>query len=588
MRKVLRYLSPGERLMAAVTILLTCLQVWLNLKLPACMTKITELLETKQASLKAIIQQGGWMLGYAIGGVIVAGLIGYFAAKTAAGLAKTLRQKVFNHVLDFSMAEVDHFSTASLINRTTNDVTQVQNLVNMALQAIIRAPIMAVWAAWMIRGEAWQWTTIVWVASGLLCLVLLLTLKIAFPRFKLVQGLTDRLNRITREHLTGIRVVRAYNAEKYQEDKFASANDELTQTNLIANRVMALMSPSIQLIDSGLTLAVYWIGAYLIEAAASGAKVTMFSNMVVFSNYAMQIVMAFMMLNMIFILLPRAQVSANRINEVLETAVDLKDGAGVSDEKADGTVEFDHVSFKYPNSELILKDLSFKVTAGQTLAIVGGTGSGKTTLLNLIPRLYDVTSGQIKIDGHDVKEYSQKALHAKIGFATQRAVMFGGTVASNVSYGSDQADQKQVLQAVNAAQADDFVLQMPEREQSPIAQGGTNVSGGQKQRLSIARALYRHPEILMFDDSFSALDFETDHALRQTLHQRFPQTTKIIVAQRLTTIMDADQIIVLEHGRIVGQGKHAELLKNCPTYQKIAASQLSKEELANESTKANE
>jgi ATP-binding cassette subfamily B multidrug efflux pump len=487
--------------------------------------------------------------------------------------------------MDFSMEEINRFSSSSLINRCTNDITQVQTLVAMGLQAIVKAPILAVWAVVKIAGKSWQWTTATAAAVLFLCGMLTLTLLFALPRFRRIQGLTDNLNRVTREQLTGIRVVRAFNAERYQEEKFAQANDELTQTNLVANRVMALMSPTMTLINSGLTLAVYWIGAYLIEAADAGRKLGIFSDMVVFSSYAMQVILAFMMLNMIFVLLPRAQVSAKRILEVLNTQSRIRDGAGAADTGEHGTVEFRHVSFRYPGAGSdTLTDISFKARRGETVALIGATGSGKTTLLNLIPRFYDATAGQILVDGADVRDCTQKSLHNKIGYVPQKAVLFAGSVRSNVSYGDrgqGEITDAEVRNAVSIAQGTEFVEAMEGTYDAPIAQGGTNVSGGQKQRLAIARAVAGKPEIFLFDDSFSALDYKTDRALRKALGEQTKDATKIIVAQRIGTIRHADRILVLEHGKIVGAGTHEELMKSCPTYQDIAGSQLSKEELQN-------
>ena len=495
----------------------------------------------------------------------------------------TLRDEAFDKTLDFSLEEVDRFSTASLINRTTNDITQIQNLVAMGLQAIVKAPIMAVWAICKIAGKDWHWTAAIAVAVFVLILVLAITLIFALPRFKKIQGLTDNLNRVTREQLTGIRVVRAYNAEDYQEQKFTAANDEVTVTNMTANRVMALMSPTMTLLSSGLTLAVYWIGAYLIEAADMGSRLAIFSDMVVFSNYAMQVIMAFMLLNMIFILLPRAQVSANRICGVLDTQVNITDGPGARTAET-GTVEFQDVSFRYPGAAAdSLQHISFTAKLGETVALIGATGCGKTTPINLIPRFYDASQGRVLVDGVDVRSYEQEDLRNRIGYVSQEAILFSGTVASNVAYGENgrgEITADDIQEAVSIAQATEFVEKMDGTYGAAIAQSGTNVSGGQKQRLSIARAVARNPEILIFDDSFSALDYRTDKALRQALREKTADTTKIIVAQRISTIRDADQILVLDHGKIVGKSTHEELLKNCPEYLEIAQSQLSKEEIA--------
>ena len=584
MIKIFRYFNRKQWLYVVASILFVVIQVWLDLKLPDYMSGITTLVQTEGSAMSDILIQGGYMLMCALGSMVASIIVGFFAARVAAGLAQTLRNCVYDKTMDFSMEEIDRFSTASLINRTTNDVTQIQNLVAMGLQAIMKAPILAVWAVVKIAGKSWQWTAATVVAVFVLVVALAVTLIFALPRFQRIQGLTDNLNRVTREQLTGIRVVRAYNAEGYQEKKFAVANDELTSTNLVANRVMAMMSPTMTLINSGLTLAVYWIGAYLIEAASLTDKLGIFSDMVVFSNYDLQVILAFMMLNMIFVLLPRAQVSARRICEVLDTENHIYDGAGVKAEKC-GTVEFRHVSFRYPGAAAdTLTDISFTARAGETIALIGATGSGKTTLINLIPRFYDVAEGQVLVDGADVREYKQEELHNRIGYVSQKAVLFSGTVASNVAYGErghGTVSDGEIKEAVAIAQSTDFVEKMEGTYDAPIAQSGTNVSGGQKQRLSIARAVARKPEILIFDDSFSALDYKTDRALRKALSESTAQTTKLIVAQRIGTIRHADQIIVLEHGRIVGKGTHEELLKTCVTYQEIASSQLSKEELNN-------
>ena len=583
MQRLLRYVDRRQWAMIAASIAFIVVQVWLDLKLPDYMSSITTLVQTEGSAMADILTQGGYMLLCALGSGVTSVIVGYFAAQVAAGLARRLRGEVFDKTLDFSLEEVDRFSTASLINRTTNDITQIQNLVAMGLQAIVKAPIMAVWAICKIAGKDWHWTAATAVAVFVLILVLAITLIFALPRFKKIQGLTDNLNRVTREQLTGIRVVRAYNAEDYQEQKFTAANDEVTVTNMTANRVMALMSPTMTLLSSGLTLAVYWIGAYLIEAADMGSRLAIFSDMVVFSNYAMQVIMAFMLLNMIFILLPRAQVSANRICEVLDTQVNITDGPGARTAET-GTVEFQDVSFRYPGAAAdSLQYISFTAKRGETVALIGATGCGKTTLINLIPRFYDASQGRVLVDGVDVRSYEQEDLRNRIGYVSQKAILFSGTVASNVAYGENgrggiTADD--IQEAMSIAQATEFVEKMDGTYGAAIAQSGTNVSGGQKQRLSIARAVARKPEILIFDDSFSALDYRTDKALRQALREKTADTTKIIVAQRISTIRDADQILVLDHGKIVGKGTHEELLKNCPEYLEIAQSQLSKEEIA--------
>ena len=609
MLKILKYLTKKQWCYIAVCIVFIVGQVWLDLKLPDYMSAITTLVETEGSEMSEILVQGAWMLGCALGSGVFSVITGYFAALVAAGLSKTLRQEIFEHTLDFSMAEIDKFSSASLINRTTNDITQIQNLVSMGLQSIVKAPILVVWAVVKIANKNWQWTTATAVAVIFLVIVIGIALVFAFPRFQKIQGLTDNLNRVTREQLTGIRVVRAYNAEEYQEKKFAKANDEVTVTNMTANRVMALMSPTMTMLSSGLTMVVYWIGAYMINAAgATTEKLALFSDMVVFSNYAMQIINAFMMLSMIFVMLPRAQVSANRILEVLRTETSLKNGtvvtrkqmAGVTekdreaynpevprDEMAfgpdNGIIEFRNVSFRYPNAGAdSLHNITFTAKRGETLALIGSTGCGKTSLINLIPRFYDATEGEVLVDGVNVKDYEQEELRNRIGYASQKAVLFTGTIRSNIAYGDngwDKPDDETVLEAIEIAQAAEFVDKMDGGVDARIAQGGTNVSGGQKQRLSIARAVARKPEILIFDDSFSALDYKTDRMLRAELNKRTGNTTKVIVAQRISTIRDADQILVLDHGRIVGQGRHEELLRTCTAYLEIAQSQLSEKEL---------
>ncbi len=597
MFKAMKYLNKKEWLYVAISAVFIVMQVWLDLLLPDYMSAITTLVETEGSAISDILVQGGYMLLCALGSMAASIIVGYYAARVAAGLAKTLRGKIYDKTLDFSMENVERFSTASLINRTTNDITQIQTVVATGLQAIIKAPIMAVWAIIKIAGKNWQWTLATGVAVGILIVVLAITLIFAVPRFKKIQGMTDNLNRITREQLTGIRVVRAYNAEDYQEKKFDVANEEITQTNLVANRVMALMNPTMTLLSSGLTLVVYWIGTYLIAAADQIDRLSIFSDMVVFSNYAIQVIMAFMLLNMVFILLPRAQVSANRVCEVLDTPNAMPDGEAVGEPMKEsyadyqentpkGIISFKDVSFRYPDAASdALHNLTFDVQRGETLAIIGSTGSGKTSLINLIPRFYDVKEGQVLVDGKDVRDYQQKELRTKIGYVSQKAVLFSGTVTSNIAYGDNGAgnlSDDDVKDAVSIAQADEFVCNMKDTYQASIAQGGTNVSGGQKQRLSIARAIARKPEILIFDDSFSALDYKTDRTLRSALNEKTADTTKIIVAQRISTIRDADRILVMDHGRIVGYGTHKELIQNCRQYKEIAESQLSKEELENE------
>lgn len=584
MLKILKYLRRQDWLYALCSLVFIIGGVWLDLKLPDYMREITALVQTPGSDLNTVLHAGGAMLLCALGSLAVTAVVGFFVARIAAGLAMRLREAVYNKIMDFSMEEIGSFSHASLITRTTNDVQQIQMFTAMGLQAIIKAPILAVWALLKISGKSWQWTAATGCAVAVLSVMLGTVIALVLPKFKNMQRLTDNLNRVTREHLTGIRVVRAYNAESYQEAKFDRANSELTHTQLFTSRTMSLLFPGMTLIMSGLTLSIYWIGVYLINGTAMADRLIVFSDMVVFSSYAMQIIMAFMMLVMTFIVLPRALVSARRINEVLDTETKITDGTVTSSELFEqGEVEFRNVAFRYPGADApILRGISFTARRGETVAFIGSTGSGKSTLINLVPRFYDVTEGEVLVDGINVKDYTQEALHEKLGYVPQRAVMFRGTVASNVTYGgsSRKADDGEMLwKAIDIAQAGEFVHAMQEGGDSPVAQGGTNLSGGQKQRLAIARAVYRRPEIYIFDDSFSALDYRTDRALRKALKEETGSATTLIVAQRVGTIMDADKIIVLDEGRIVGQGRHSELLISCPVYREIAESQLSKEEL---------
>jgi len=584
MLKIFKYLRKREWLFICVSLVFIVLQVFLDLKLPDYMAEITTLVQTEGSQMSAIWAAGGWMLICALGSVIASVIVGYFAAKVAASLAKRLREMMFDKTLSFSMEEIGGFSTASLITRSTNDVTQIQTVVAMGLQAIVKAPILAVWAIIKIAGKSWQWTALTGVAVIILLLIISITVIFAVPKFKVTQKLTDKLNQVTREHLTGLRVVRAYNAEAFQEEKFEKANESLTGTNLFVNRIMAIMQPGMRFIMSALPLGIYWIGAYLINSAGTMEQLTLFSDMVVFSSYATQIVMAFMMLTMIFIMLPRATVSANRINEVLETKPTILDGAvSDSDTEQKGVVELRNVSFKYPDAEeYVLENISFTAGKGETVAFIGSTGSGKSTLINLIPRFYDATEGEVIIGGVNVKDYTQEALHNKLGYVPQRAVLFSGTVKTNIAYGDNggvNPTGEEISKAAQIAQGAEFIEKMDGGYDAAISQGGTNVSGGQKQRLAIARAVCKKPEIFIFDDSFSALDYKTDRVLRSVLKEETADTTKLIVAQRIGTIRDADKIIVLDEGKMVGIGTHDELMKSCAVYQEIAYSQLSKEEL---------
>lgn len=584
MIKLLKNLPKRNWFMMLFAIGFVVLQVWLDLTIPDYMADITSLVQTDGSKMADIMAAGGKMLLCAFGSLAATVVVAIISSRIASDFSAVLRAKLFNKVQGFSMEEIGRFSTASLITRSTNDVTQVQMFVTMGFQVLIKAPILAIWAVCKISAKSWQWTFSTGVAVAVLLIIVGLCVSIALPKFKKLQELIDDINRVTRENITGINVVRAYNAEKYQETKFETANNNLTKTQLFTSRTMSFMMPGIQLIMSGLPLAIYWIGAYLINKADMTSKITLFSDMVTFSSYAMQIVMAFMMMVMVFIILPRASVAAKRINEVLDTEATIEDGdKDIKDSGIRGEIEFKNVNFKYPDAEdYVLSDISFSVKKGETLAIIGATGCGKSTVINLIPRFYDVTEGEVLVDGINVKDYKQKELRNKIGYVSQKATLFGGTVKSNIAYGDNGKDgfmESDIVDSVYVAQASEFVEKMDEGYDSYIAQGGGNLSGGQKQRLSIARAVCRHPEIFIFDDSFSALDYRTDRALRSALKKECADATKIIVAQRIGTIRDADKIIVLENGTIAGMGKHDELMKNCEVYRQIAYSQLSKEEL---------
>lgn len=584
MIKIFKYLKPKEWIQAVISLVFIVVQVWLDLKLPDYMAEITQLVQTPGSEMSEIWKAGGFMLLCALGSLVSAILVGFFAARIASSFSQRLRSLLFNKVESFSMEEINRFSTSSLITRSTNDITQIQMLVTMGLQIIIKAPIMAVWAVTKIAGKGFEWSLATAGAVLILLVMIAFIMVFVLPKFRKMQMLTDNLTRVARENLTGLRVVRAYNAEDYQEQKFEKANEELTYTNLFTNRAMSILLPVITMIMSGLSLAIYWIGAYLINAAEATDRLTLFSNMVVFSSYAMQVIMAFLMLVMIFIMLPRASVSAKRVNEVLDTQPTIKDGhVTEGSQELKGEVTFNHVSFKYPDAaDYVIHDVSFTVKQGETIAFIGSTGSGKSTLINLVPRFFDVTDGEVLLDGVNVKEYSMESLYNKIGYVPQKAVMFKGTVRSNVAYGDNGSagySEDEVKKAVQIAQGADFVEKMDDGYNALIAQGGTNVSGGQKQRLAIARAVCRKPEIYIFDDSFSALDYKTDRVLRSVLKKETAGVTSMIVAQRIGTIMDADQIIVLDEGKVVGHGTHKELLRDCDVYREIAMSQLSEEEL---------
>lgn len=590
---MLRYLRGIDWALIVATVVTIVIQVYLDLKIPDFMADMTKAVETPGSGMSEIWTAGGWMLAAALGSLVAAIAMVAFASIVAANFAKTLRERQYAQVQKFSLAEINRFSTASLITRSANDITQIQIFLVMGLQILIKAPITAVWALTKIADKGTEWTIATSVAVGILITVLAVLFIYAVPRFKRIQVLTDAINRITRENLTGIRVVRAYNAESYQERKFADANDDLTLNNIEAFRAISLVFPTMMIIMNGLTLAIYWIGAVLIDGATLTEKVVLFANMVVFMNYAMQVVMSFMMLSMIFVLLPRASVSARRVLEVIETEPTILDGPVLeSTGDVKGRLEFRDVTFHYPDaSEPALSGISFKAEPGETVAFIGATGSGKTTLVNLAMRLYDVTAGAVLVDGIDVRDYSLDVLHSKFGYVPQTAVMFSGSVRSNIEFGDSAGlgsriigagvdDDAPLARAVSMAQASDFVDKLSEGYEDRVAQGGTNLSGGQKQRLSIARAIRREPEFFVFDDSFSALDYRTDRALRDALKRELGDTTTLVVAQRIGTILGADRIIVIDEGRIVGMGTHAELLATNPVYQEIALSQLSQEELA--------
>lgn len=585
MIKLLKKMGKREVLMAVLCALLVLGQVYFDLTLPGYMTDLTMMLNTAGSETSDILNVGLKMLGCTLASAALAIVCGYLSAKTASGFSYTIREKLFNHVMDMGSEEMQDFSIPSLITRTTNDITQIQMIVSMGLQMIIKSPIMAVWAVIKILGKSWELSAVTAAFVVVICVFVLAVMATCIPRFRIVQKLTDKINRVARENLTGINVVHAFNAEKYQNDKFDVPSKDMMNTQLKNQRMFALMMPVMNIGMNGLTLAIYWLGAVLIQQIALTAvqdRITFFSNVVVFSTYATYVVMSFMMLVMIFMMLPAAQVSAERINEVLERDVNIKEGS-VSEGREQGTVEFKNVSFRYPHaSEDELSNISFKIEKGQTLAIIGATGSGKTTLISLIPRFYDATEGEVLVDGVNVKNYKFDTLYDKLGYVTQKAVLFAGSIRENVFFGESAAPEtdEELKNAIELSQAEEFVDKLPDGTEHMISQMGRNVSGGQKQRLSIARALSRKPEILVFDDSFSALDYKTDAKLREGLNEKLKDTTKIIVAQRISTIRHADKIIVLDRGEAVGMGTHEELMKNCDVYKEIALSQLSAAELA--------
>lgn len=586
MLKLLKKFKKKEWFLSFIALLLIIVEVWLELKMPDYMSEITKLVQTEGSKMADIITNGSWMIGCALGSLIAAIIVGYIVANGASSFSMNLRKDLFNKVESLSMNEIKQFKTNSLITRTTNDITQIEIVISMGLQLLLKAPITAGWAILKILNKSWQWSVSTAVAVVILLSVIGMLTIIVMPKFKIVQKLIDKINGVTRENLTGIRVVRAFNAEKYQEDKFEEVNNKLTNQQLFNQTMFAILSPVMYLVMNGLALAIYFIGASLINNALMANKIVLFGDMVVFSSYSMQVIMSFLMLAMIFMMMPRAQVSAERINEVLEKDSSIKEGTFDNiDTKEKGTVEFRDVSFKYPDAEeYLLKNISFKVNKGETIAFIGSTGSGKSTLINLVPRFYDATEGEVLVDGINVKEYKEEILNNKLGYIPQKAVIFSGSVNFNVSYGENgkKKTKKDIDEAIRVAQAKEFVEKMDKGYNTHLAQGGTNVSGGQKQRLAIARAIARRPEIYIFDDSFSALDYKTDSVLRKELKKYTKDATCLIVAQRIGTIMNADKIVVLDNGRCVGIGTHKELLKTCEVYKQIALSQLSKEELENE------
>ena len=586
MIKLLKNFTKKEWSLSFLVVLFVLLQTWLELKIPDYMSQITKLVQTEGSSMNEILQNGGLMLLCALGSLVGTVFMGYFSSVIAANFSRNIRKKLFDKVENFSMNEIKKFSTSSLITRCTNDITHIQMLLAGGIHLVIKAPITAIWAITKILNKEWQWSLITGIAILILLAMIATISIIVVPRFKIIQKLIDKLNGVTRENLTGIRVVRAFNAEEFQKEKFENVNDELADRQLFNQRMFCMFDPVMFFVMYSLTLAIYIVGAFLIQEANLMDKIAIFGNMVVFSSYAMQVIMSFLMLAMIFMMLPRAQVSANRINEVLDEDISIKDGKFNGKTEKVGTIEFKNVSFKYPDAEeYLLKDISFSIEKGETVAFIGSTGSGKSTLINLIPRFYDATDGEVLVDGVDVREYKQDKLFNKLGYVSQKAVIFNGTVSENIKYGDNgkkEITNEEVKEAIKIAQAKSFVEKLDNQYEGYIAQGGTNLSGGQKQRISIARAIARKPEIFIFDDSFSALDYKTDSILRKELKKNIKDSTILIVAQRIGTIINADKIIVLDEGKIAGIGSHKDLMKNCNVYKQIALSQLSEEELANE------
>lgn len=584
MFKILKNFTKKDILLIVICVSLITVQVFLDLRLPDYMSEITRLIQTEGSHINDVLIQGGYMLACALGSLITAIIVGFLASRLSANFSRTLRKKIFACVQKFSTAEIKEFQTSSLITRTTNDVTQLEMVIAMGLQMMCKAPIMAVWALLKIVNKSIEWSILTSVLVVVLLLTIGILMLIVLPRFERVQKLIDKVNGVTRENLSGIRVIRAFNAEAFQKNRFERVNKTLTNTQLFNQRCFSILNPVMNLVMHSLTLGIYFIGAYLIMNAHMVEKITLFSDMVVFSSYGMQVIMSFLMLAMIFMMWPRAQVSAKRINEVLDKNISIKNGTFKGRTEDTGTIEFKNVSFKYPDAdEYLLKNISFKVDKGETIAFIGSTGSGKSTLINLVPRFYDVTDGEVLIDGINVKEYDFDTLYDKLGYVSQKAFMFTGSITENVSYGKgkNRITKDKVKEAIKIAQASEFVNEMDGGIDAHIARGGTNVSGGQKQRLSIARAIARDPEIYIFDDTFSALDYKTDSVLRSELKKYTKDATSMIVAQRIGTIMNADKIVVLDKGECVGIGTHEYLLKNCAVYKEIALSQLSKEELEN-------
>ena len=582
MIKLLKLFRKKDFIYMFLVILLIAFQVWLDLKIPDYMTNITRLVKTEGTEIKDVLKEGIKMLSCAFGSLISSFIVGYITSYLAATFSKRTRKALFEKVQGLSMEDIKKYRTSSLITRSTNDITHIQMFIAMGLQMIIKAPITAVWAIFKILGKGWQWSLVTALCVIFLLIVVLILMLTVIPKFKITQKLIDNINNITRENLNGIRVIRAFNAEKYQEKKFEKANDDLTRTQKFTQKVMAIMSPIMYLVMNLLTLLIYIIGTYLLDSSSMYDRLDIFSNMVVFSSYAMQVIISFLMLAFIFMIYPRASVSAKRINEVLEEKEKIIDGCFEDDTFEKGILEFRNVSFKYPDADdYVLENISFKVERGKTLAIIGSTGSGKSTIVNLIMRFYDVTKGSILVDGVDVKDYKQEYLHEKLGYVPQKAVIFDESVKYNISYGK-KLDEERIKNAANISQADEFIEKMENKYDTNIASGGTNISGGQKQRISIARAISKEPEILIFDDSFSALDYKTDYLVRKALKKHTKDITNVIIAQRIGTIINADIIVVLEKGKMVGIGTHKELLKKCKVYKEIALSQVTKEELENE------